>query len=277
MASVSFPCPSSPQPPICHFTAFSNKKGPQNPNHVTDFNGLVRGRGTEVLSSASSGTKHNVLCCYSGEQQHQHQEPCFRVQERCGAKRREFVLHTSVTAFSLLTFISPGLAENDVAENFRVYTDDVNKFKLLIPQDWQVGAGEPNGFKSVTAFFPEEASSSNVSVAITGVGADYTRMESLGKVDAFAETLVNGLDRSWQRPPGVVAKLIDCRAANGFYYIEYMLQNPGESRRHLFSAIGMASNGWYNRLYTVTGQVTEEEAEKYSSKIEKAVASFTFI
>lgn len=41
----------------------------------------------------------------------------------------------------------------------------------------------------------------------------------------------------------------------GFYYIEYTLQNPGESRKHLFSAIGMASNGWYNRLYTVTGQV----------------------
>lgn len=26
---------------------------------------------------------------------------------------------------------------------------------------------------------------------------------------------VNGLDRSWQRPPGVAAKLIDCKNANG--------------------------------------------------------------
>lgn len=42
---------------------------------------------------------------------------------------------------------------------------------------------------------------------------------------------------------------------SGIYYIEYSLQNPGESRRHLYSAIGMATNGWYNRLYTVTGQV----------------------
>lgn len=41
----------------------------------------------------------------------------------------------------------------------------------------------------------------------------------------------------------------------GIYYIEYTLQNPGEGRNHLYSAIGMASNGWYNRLYTVTGQV----------------------
>ncbi|EOY15897.1 Photosystem II reaction center PsbP family protein isoform 6 [Theobroma cacao] len=146
------------------------------------------------------------------------------------------------------------------------------------PLDWQVGAGEPNGFKSITAFFPEEeAANSNVSVVITGLGPDFTRMESFGKVEAFADTLVSGLDRSWQRPPGVAAKLIDCKAANGFYYIEYTLQNPGESRKHLFSAIGMASNGWYNRLYTVTGQFVDDEAEKYGSRIEKAVSSFRFI
>jgi hypothetical protein len=46
--------------------------------------------------------------------------------------------------------------------------------------------------------------------------------------------------------------------AAGLYYVEYTLQNPGERRRHIVSAIGMASNGWYNRLYTVTGQVSRE-------------------
>lgn len=118
---------------------------------------------------------------------------------------------------------------------------------------------------------------------------------------------VSGLDRSWQRPPGVAAKLIDSKAANGkfeddlilffmfwllakqvqfldwdhwalafvgecviellnvfvidwslllgLYYIDYTLQNPGESCRHLFSVLGVANNGWYNRLYTLTGQV----------------------
>lgn len=46
--------------------------------------------------------------------------------------------------------------------------------------------------------------------------------------------------------------VFDC---SGLYYIEYTLQNPGESRRHLFSVLGIANNGWYNRLYTLTGQV----------------------
>ncbi|KAF2324817.1 hypothetical protein GH714_017272 [Hevea brasiliensis] len=158
------------------------------------------------------------------------------------------------------------------SDELRVYTDDANKFQITIPQEWRVGTGEPDGgFKSVTAFYPEEAySTSNVSVVITGLGPDFTRMESFGKVEAFAETLVGGLDRSWQRPPGVAAKLIDCKSSNGLYYIEYTLQNPGESRKHLYSALGMAFNGWYNRLYTVTGQFLDEEAEKYSSKIQKA-------
>lgn len=168
------------------------------------------------------------------------------------------------------------LADNDNIEGFRVFTDDVNKFQISIPQDWQVGAGEPNGFKSVTAFYPEEGFSS-VSVVITGLGPDFTKMESFGKVEAFAETLVSGLDRSWQRPAGVAAKLIDCKSSKGLYYIEYSLQKPGESCKHLFSALGMANNGWYNRLYTVTGQFVEEDSDKYSSKIEKAVKSFKFI
>lgn len=41
----------------------------------------------------------------------------------------------------------------------------------------------------------------------------------------------------------------------GMYYIEYTLRNPGESERHLYSVLGIANNGWYNRLYTLTGQV----------------------
>lgn len=31
----------------------------------------------------------------------------------------------------------------------------------------------------------------SVSVVITGLGPDFTKMESFGKVDAFAETLVS--------------------------------------------------------------------------------------
>ncbi|KAK2988184.1 hypothetical protein RJ640_020666 [Escallonia rubra] len=158
------------------------------------------------------------------------------------------LLHSQSYIFTALSH-RKGL--QDASDDFSVYSDDVNKFQIMIPRDWQVGAGDGNGFKSVTAFYPKKASSSNVSVIITGLGADFTRLESFGKVDAFAENLSF------------------CQNWSGLYYIEYSLQNPGESRRNLLSVLGMANNGWYNRLYTVTGQFVEEEAEDYSAKIRK--------
>ncbi|XVE94362.1 hypothetical protein REPUB_Repub02eG0002400 [Reevesia pubescens] len=247
-------------------------------------------KGTSVILKTNRKQPLLSFCCPQHEEL---KRPIFCVEAQeveehattstTTTRRRQFIMLQAapLIAFSFpQSFMSNALAlsQTDVPQDFREYTDNANMFKIFIPQDWQVGVGEPNGFKSITAFYPEEeAPNSNVSVVITGLGPDFTRMESFGKVEAFADTLVSGLDRSWQRPPGVAAKLIDCKAANGLYYIEYTLQNPGESRKHLFSAIGMASNGWYNRLYTVTGQFVEEETEQYGSRIEKAVSSFRFI
>ncbi|TVT99150.1 hypothetical protein EJB05_55499 [Eragrostis curvula] len=200
-----------------------------------------------------------------------------------GVSRREAVLSILLSGAAAAPVLAPadafaeaeatGTAESQ--DGFSTYEDEANKFCITIPQGWLVGAGEASGIKSVTAFYPEQAPDSNVSVVITGIGPDFTSLKSFGDVDAFAENLVNGLDRSWQRPPGLAAKLIDSKASNGLYYVEYTLQNPGERRRHIVSAIGMAFNGWYNRLYTVTGQyIDDEDSDKYRPQIEKAVKSF---
>ncbi|GMN34684.1 hypothetical protein TIFTF001_004838 [Ficus carica] len=186
---------------------------------------------------------------------------------------------TFAAAFSSFSpFVSDASADTDIPEGYRIYIDGENKYKILIPEGWRVGVGEgeASGFKSVTAFYPDQNASSNVSVIITGLGPDFTKMESFGKVDEFAETLVSGLDRSWQRPPGVAAKLINSKSANGFYYIDYSLQKLGERRKYLYSALGMVSNGWYNRLYTVTGQFDEGDLDKYGSMIEKSRPSGLF-
>ncbi|KAL9254292.1 PsbP domain-containing protein [Drosera capensis] len=172
---------------------------------------------------------------------------CFNVT------RREATLHMPLSlaaALLHLRIVSPVQALEEAPDGFRIYSDDANKYRIFIPQ---------------------------VSVLITGLGPDYTRLESFGKVDDFAETLVSGLDRSWQRPPGVAAKLIDTKSANGLYYIEYTLQKPGESRRHIYTAMGIGNNGWANRLFTVTGQFLEEESERYNSVIEKIILAILLV
>ncbi|PKA60380.1 PsbP domain-containing protein 3, chloroplastic [Apostasia shenzhenica] len=202
----------------------------------------------------------------------------FASVSRPGSLRRDALLGLLLSAASLPLLAMESSAESELQGGFRSYEDMTNKFKILVPEGWLVGAGETNNIKPVTAFYPDEqASNSNVSIAITGIGPDFTTLGSFGNVDTFAENLVNGLDRSWQRPPGLAAKLINSKAANGLYYIEYTLQNPGGKRRHIISAIGMASNGWYNRLYTVTGQFMDDESDKYQSLVEKSVSSFKLI
>ncbi|KAL2529812.1 PsbP domain-containing protein 3 [Forsythia ovata] len=218
----------------------------------------------------------NIVCCKNNERDSKH-PPSVCARKEFGTKRRELLFQAVSAVISLPALTSVALADNELVEDFRVYTDEVNKFKITIPQDWQVGTGEGDGVRSLIAFYPQDTSNSNVSIAITSLGADFTRLESFGKVDAFAENLIGGLDRSWQRPPGVAAKLVDSKAANGLYYIEYTLKNPGESCRHLFSVLGIADNGFYNRLYTLTGQFLDEEAEKFGPIIAKAVASFRLI
>ncbi|XP_074556379.1 psbP domain-containing protein 3, chloroplastic [Curcuma longa] len=199
--------------------------------------------------------------------------------QQFATKRRDLLLKMFIASVSLPLVVTDASAETEIVESFQTYEDEANKFRILIPKDWLIGTSDSdsNSLKSITAFYPNESSDSNVSVVITGLGPDFTRLQSFGNVDAFAETLVSGLDRSWRNPPGVTAKLIDSKAANGLYYIEYTLQNPSEKRRHILTALGVASNGWYNRLYTVTGQYMEDEAEKYQPSIEKTVSSFRFI
>lgn len=199
------------------------------------------------------------------------------IDEQCKPNRRDLLLHTLVSGLSFPIFTSNAFAESDVQGSFKTYEDETNKFRILVPQGWSVGLGDAKSFKSVTAIYPEGASDSNISIVITGVGPDFTSLKSYGSVDMFAESLVNRLDRSWVSPPGLAAKLIDCKASNGLYYVEYTLQNPGENRRHLYSVTGMAVNGWYNRLYTVTGQFMEDASEKYQSEIQKSVSSFRLI
>ncbi|CAM6101926.1 unnamed protein product [Calypogeia fissa] len=185
-------------------------------------------------------------------------------------QRREVLGKATALMLSALSF--PAIAAED---NFTLYQDEEDKYSILVPQEWTKGEGKA-GTRKVTAFFPESDSSANVNILITGLGADYTALGSFGTVDIFAENLVNSLDRAWQRPKGQAAKLIEARSRNGMYYIEYTIQKPGEAKRHLLSVVGMASNGWINRLYTVTGQYWEDDGDKYRASLEKAISSFRF-
>ncbi|CAI5954257.1 unnamed protein product [Closterium sp. NIES-65] len=113
-----------------------------------------------------------------------------------------------------------------------------------------------------------------VTILITPLAADFTSLGSFGTVDAFAETLVNGLDRSWQPSPGQKAVLLGAKSANDAYLVEYTLQKPSEPCVHLYSAVATGQNVWYNNLFTFTGQYPEDEAATFKPTVDKIVKSF---
>jgi len=192
-------------------------------------------------------------------------------------QRREVIgqaLLAMSSGFALPVLATTG---TDAASEYTVFEDATDKFTLMVPQDWSKGEGVTSGQRKVTAFYPPDGGLTNVNVVITGLGADFTGLGSFGTADNFAENLVNSLDRSWQKPPGQKARLVTCRSKGDKYYVEYTLQRPGEKQRHLVSVVGISSNGWVNRLYTVTGQYFEDDADKYKANVEKVISSFNFL
>ncbi|KAH7860368.1 hypothetical protein Vadar_012647 [Vaccinium darrowii] len=133
-----------------------------------------------------------VVCIGNYDTHHQNSSLPIQYCQSGSVIRRQVLFQSVIAAFSFPPIVSIALAaDTDVLGDFRLYSDEANKFKILIPQGWQVGAGDNDGIKSVTGFFPAEPSKSNVTVVITGLGPDFTRLESFGKVDEFAETLVS--------------------------------------------------------------------------------------
>lgn len=194
-----------------------------------------------------------------------------------GTTRRQLAGNLLMSLIAIHALPSIASEENQgSALEYQQYADEDDKYSLLVPPDWVKGTGKATGQRNVTAFFPADDISANVNIVITGVGADYTSLGSFGNIDSFSENLINGLDRSWKKPAGQAARLVSFKSSNGLYYVEYTIQQPGERKRHLVSVVGMRFNGWYNRLYTVTGQYWEDDKAKYGPLLEKVVDSFKF-
>ncbi|MCI08420.1 PsbP domain-containing protein [Trifolium medium] len=56
------------------------------------------------------------------------------LEEGLTVNRRQLILYTGTAAIAAPSTVSNALALNDVSEDFSIYTDDENKFKIEIPQ-----------------------------------------------------------------------------------------------------------------------------------------------
>jgi hypothetical protein len=59
--------------------------------------------------------------------------------------------------------------------------------------------------------------------------------------------------------------------------VEYTIERPGERKRHLLSVVGIGSNGWVNRLYTVSGQVHQLLSGPPSNEMDKLLIKLPLV
>ncbi|CAI5952887.1 unnamed protein product, partial [Closterium sp. NIES-65] len=189
----------------------------------------------------------------------------------CVVNRRD-LLAGSLAAPLVLTLVGSASAEQE-ASDFVTFENPKERYTFQVPAGWVRSEGTA-GVRQVIAFHPPDRTDANVTILITPLAADFTSLGSFGTVDAFAETLVNGLDRSWQPSPGQKAVLLGAKSANDAYLVEYTLQKPSEPCVHLYSAVATGQNVWYNNLFTFTGQYPEDEAATFKPTVDKIVKSF---
>jgi len=176
------------------------------------------------------------------------------------------------------------------------YSDQFDKFELMVPEGWISGegqaagarAGGATGARRAVAWYPESDLSTNVSLIITNVGADFTKLGSFGTAQGFAENLVASMDRKFMKKaqrfgrssePVQEARLLASKdgVSNGsqLYYVDYALRRPGEDQDRIFlTAVSLGFNGRYNRFFTLTAQTLASDYSKNEQLMRKVVNSF---
>lgn len=172
------------------------------------------------------------------------------------------------------------------------YKDAPDEFELDVPAGWIAGEGQAEGAKfggasgvrRALAWYPESATgtSTNVSLIITSVGADYTKLGSFGTPLGFGENLVASMDRKFMKKAGTSvqeARLLSTAEtkSNGhqLYLVDYAVKKPGEDEeRLLISAVCLGFNGRYNRLYTLTAQTLASDFKQNEKMLRSVIKSF---
>jgi len=196
--------------------------------------------------------------------------------------RRALLL--ALAAAPSLTQLQPAQAEAPKLTSFK---DKADEFSLSVPADWVTGEGTASGatasgVRRALAWYPEGDLDTNLTIVITNVGADFTRLGSFGDAEQFGGQLVAQMDRSylnrsWNKPkqPPQEAKLLQAKSQNNMYFIEYTVTKPAQEQKHLMSAVALGFNGRYNRLYTVTGQCKESQLPQYQKMLQSALQTFS--
>lgn len=181
------------------------------------------------------------------------------------SKIRKVVPKLVAVAVTLLISSHPSISRAET--EFKVFQNDRYETSFQYPSSWEERQGEISGGRIVDAFVDPTDSDTSVSVVISPVPADFTRLTSFGQ---GKETI-----RDYVLPSGegVTTTLITEKVKGEAYYAEYVVQAPNVPTRHVLSVFALRPQ---ESVVGLTVQAKEEVFQKSKDIINTIVPSFRY-
>ena len=138
------------------------------------------------------------------------------------------------------------------AAEFMKYSNERYHVSFSYPADWESKKATISGDRTVDAFVDPKDPETSVSIVISPIPADYTRLESFGG----KETLRNYVLPSGE---GVSSKVLKESIKGNTYFLEYEIEAPEIKSRHIQSAFALRPQE------SVIGLTVQSREDSYES------------
>eukprot|EP01041_Mallomonas_annulata_P007763 gene7763-15884_t len=167
---------------------------------------------------------------------------------------------------SLVIGIS-GVQTSHTVDQFKLFQNDRYETSFLYPTTWEENTGELSAGRVINAFVDPKDSDTSVSVVISPVPADYTKLTS---VEVGKDTI---RDYVLSKGEGVVSTIIDEKVKGDAYFLEYTVSAPDSPVRHIQSAFALRPQ---ESVVGLTIQTKEESYGQNKELISKIMPSFKY-
>jgi len=159
--------------------------------------------------------------------------------------------------------VSPSVASTE----FKVYRNDRYETSFQYPTTWEEQKGEISGGRFVDAFVDPNDPDTSVSVVISPVPGDYTRLTSFGQ---GKDTI-----RDYVLPSGegVTTTILNEKVKGEAYYLEYVISAPDVPVRHVQSVFALRPQ---ESVVGLTVQSREDVFQESKDAINAIVPSFKY-
>ena len=144
----------------------------------------------------------------------------------------------------------------------QTWVDKVDHYSIEYPTHWTASSGVLSGERTVTAFVSPSRPSSSISVVVTPIPADFTRLTSFGDLNNYLIP----------RGEGVDTEVLSQSSKGESVTVEYVsMKHPENVKRHVVTVFALRPA---ESVLGLTAQALESDFSDDKARLDAAVKSF---